>query len=79
MEERMKVHVSIQWSPSYRKWSWDITEVGNPNPFDTLDGGFTRTLRGAKSRVAGALADLKEQKIRDEENRKKTISFTATI
>lgn len=79
MDERMKVHVSIQWSPTYRKWSWDITEVKNPNPFDTLAGGFTRTLRGAKSRVAGALADLKAEKAQDEENHKKSVSFTATI
>lgn len=74
----MKVQVEIEWNPKYRKWDWRILSARYAEP-QTLKWGYTLTRRGAQSKVAAALADLKHQREQDKRNLARSIQFETEI
>ena len=75
----MKVQVVIEWNPKYRRWDWQILDISRHEPSREIRWGYTLTRRGAQSKVASALADLKHQREEDERNLSRSIQFEAEI
>lgn len=74
----MKVQVEIEWNSTYRKWDWRIFDARYKEPRE-IQWGYTFTRRGAQSKVAAALADLKHQREQDERNLSRSIRFETEI
>jgi len=75
----MKVQVVIEWDPDHRMWEWQILDTPRHEPSREIYGGHTLTRRGAQSKVASALADLKHRREEDERNLARSIQFETEI
>src|SRR5690606_23149841 len=75
----MKVQVVIEWDPDHRMWEWQILCTHRHEPSREIYWGHTLTRRGAQSKVATALDDLKHRCEEDERTLSRTIQFETEI